>query len=83
MSFWLRFRALLFKEPFEPFFGKVNVLFFGLRRALFEAVQDVHHVRNLLQVKHAVPCPLVLVAQFVNPGPTVFMGLLSEGIWPS
>jgi hypothetical protein len=38
MSFWLRFRALLFKEPFEPFFGKVNVLLFGLRRALFEAL---------------------------------------------
>ena len=41
MSFWFRFRALLFKEPFEPFFGKVNVLLFRLGRPLFEAVQDV------------------------------------------
>lgn len=58
------FGALLFKEPFEPFFGKVNVLFFGLRRALFEAVQDIHYAVLLPQFKQ--PC-IILLDKNIRP----------------
>lgn len=60
------FCTLLFIEPFEPFFGNLYILPLGLGCPLFEAVQDVDDVCNLLQVKHAIPCTLVLIAQFID-----------------
>src|SRR5438552_3154285 len=57
---------LLFVETLKSLFGDIDVLLFSLRRLFLEAVQDVNNVFNLLQIKHAVPCPRILVPKFID-----------------
>src|SRR5579871_6290758 len=65
-SFVFLFCALLFIEPLKSLLGNFYILPLSLCRPLFEAVQNVNYISNLLQIKYAVPSAFVLVAQLVD-----------------
>lgn len=76
------FCALRFTEPFKPFFGNFYIFPFSLRRLLLEAVQDIYHACDLLQVKHAIPRALVLVPQLIDSRTYRLHGLAVRGHLP-
>jgi hypothetical protein len=55
----------LFIEPFKPLLGNFYVLPLSLGCSFFKAMQDIHYIRDFLQIKYAIPCALVLVSQLV------------------